>query len=78
MWCGLPYGGAMTEYEKLTEKALNLSPTERAEQIAYWYTCHSDETDHTSLLTEDLMCQCCGVDYSGLDRDLLDTEASTR
>lgn len=41
--------------------------------VRYWYDCHSDEAEgaHLDLLTADLMCQCCGVDYSGQERDLL-------
>jgi len=27
-------------------------------------------------LTEDLMCECCSVDYSGYDRDVLDNRAT--
>ena len=64
----------LTKYEALTELALNLTAEERAEQIAYWHECHEEEND--DLLTEDLMCECCSVDYSGYDRDVLDNRAT--
>ena len=67
----------LTEYESLTERALALTPEQRAEQIAYWHDCHEEENE--DLLTDDLMCQCCGVDYSGYDRDTLgDLEVDNR
>lgn len=61
----------LTEYETRTEAALTLSPAERADRIAYWNEWHDDDGSEVYGLTEDLMCLCCGVDYSGLERDLL-------
>lgn len=69
----------MTKYDELTDLVRALTDDERGECIQGWYESHEDETrgdEHLDLLTDDLMCQCCGVDYSGYDRDLLNADGS--
>lgn len=68
----------MTMYDELTALVGKMTPAERDDCIAYWYECHVDEPQgtHEDLLSDDFMCDCCGVDFSGYDRDLLNEDGS--
>lgn len=64
----------MSKYDELTDLVRGLTDDKREACVGYWRDWHEEEND--DLLTDDLMCQCCGVDYSGFDRDLLAADGS--
>lgn len=51
---------------------------DREEALAYLMEYHSDENREAAeaLLNEDGYCRCCGVDYTGLDRDMISSATS--